>query len=78
MKHTLLSLVLRLSWPYLGRRSLQRYQEGLIDKTIVLIGNDVMFSDLENEVQMMSARGLTADRNAVARYLRRCLFPSFS
>jgi len=43
----------------------QRYREGLIDKTIVLIGNDmIMLSDLENEVQMMSARGFTADRNA--------------
>lgn len=54
--------------------SAQRYQEGLIDKTIVLIGNDmIMLSDLENEVQMMSARGFTADRNARCQILEEML-----
>ena len=54
--------------------SAQRYQEGLIDKTIVLIGNDmIMLSDLENEVQMMRARGFTADRNARCQILEEML-----
>ena len=54
--------------------SAQRYQEGLIDRTIVLIGNDmIMLSDLENEVQMMSARGFTADRNARCQILEEML-----
>ena len=52
----------------------QRYREGLIDKTIVLIGNDmIMLSDLENEVQMMSARGFTADRNARCQIIEEML-----
>ena len=52
----------------------QRYREGLIDKTIVLIGNDmIMLSDLENEVKMMSARGFTADRNARCQIIEEML-----
>lgn len=43
----------------------QKYQDGLIDKTVALIGNDmVMLSELESEVQMLRARGLTADKSA--------------
>lgn len=45
--------------------SAQQYNDGLIEKTIALIGNDaVMLSDIESEVQMMRANGLVADRNA--------------
>lgn len=43
----------------------QKYQGGLVDKTVALIGNDViMLSEIESEAQMMRARGLNADRNA--------------
>ncbi|NMB36631.1 MAG: hypothetical protein GX993_01140 [Bacteroidales bacterium] len=75
MKHTFVVTVLLLILALFGPEiSAQRYQEGLIDKTIVLIGNDViMLSDLENEVQMMSARGLTADRNARCQILEEML-----
>ncbi len=75
MKHTFVSTALLLLFALFGPEIFaQRYQEGLIDKTIVLIGNDViMLSDLENEVQMMSARGLTADRNARCQILEEML-----
>ncbi|MGE0091745.1 MAG: peptidylprolyl isomerase [Bacteroidales bacterium] len=42
----------------------QRYEKGLIDKTIALIGNDmVQLSTLESEVQMMMLQGVTSDKN---------------
>lgn len=42
----------------------QRYEKGLIDKTIALIGNDmIQLSALEAEVQMMMLQGITSDRN---------------
>jgi len=44
--------------------SAQKYN-GVIDKTISVIGNEyITISDLENEVQMMQAQGQSADRNA--------------
>ncbi|MCF0177108.1 MAG: peptidylprolyl isomerase, partial [Bacteroidales bacterium] len=42
----------------------QVYENGLIDKTVALIGNDaVLLSDIEDEVQMMRLNGYVADRN---------------
>ena len=42
----------------------QVYNGGLIDKTIALIGNEmIMLSQLENEIQMMMAQGITPERN---------------
>ena len=75
MKHTFVATALFLILSIFGTEILaQRYQEGLIDKTIVLIGNDmIMLSDLENEVQMMSARGFAADRNARCQILEEML-----
>ena len=38
--------------------SAQRYQNGVIDKTIAVVGNEmIMISQLEQEVQMMRASG---------------------
>lgn len=43
----------------------QKYQGGLVDKSVALVGNDViMLSQLESEAQMMAARGMSVDRNA--------------
>jgi len=43
----------------------QKYNDGLVDKTIALIGNEmIMLSQVESEAQMMKARGLNADKNA--------------
>ena len=39
--------------------SAQRYTSGVVDKTIAIVGNEViMLSQLEDEVQMMSAYGM--------------------
>ena len=45
--------------------SAQKYPKGIVDKSIAVIGNEmIMISDLEEEVQMMRAQGLMSDRNA--------------
>jgi len=52
----------------------QKYQNGLIDKTVALIGNDmVMLSQLESEVQMMGAQGKMADKNVRCEILENML-----
>ena len=44
--------------------SAQKYGGGVIDKTVAVVGNEViMISDLEREVQMMRAQGMSSDRN---------------
>ncbi len=46
--------------------SAQRYQGGIVDKTIAVVGNEViMISDIESEVQMMQYNyGMQSDRKA--------------
>jgi peptidyl-prolyl cis-trans isomerase SurA len=45
--------------------SAQKYPGGVVDKSIAVIGNEmIMISDLEEEVQMMRAQGIMSDRNA--------------
>lgn len=44
--------------------SAQRYPSGIIDKTIAVVGNEMItISNLEQEVQMMRANGMASDRN---------------
>jgi len=44
--------------------SAQKYSDGIIDKTIAVVGNEViMISDLEEEVQMMRAYGMMSDKS---------------
>ena len=44
--------------------SAQRYTNGVVDKTIAIVGNEViMLSQLEDEVQMMTAYGMMSDKN---------------
>ena len=43
--------------------SAQKYSDGIIDKTIAVIGNEViMISDLEDQVSMMRAYGMMSDK----------------
>ena len=50
--------------------SAQRYENGLADKTIALIGNEAIFlSQLESEIQMMAAQGQGTDRNTRCQML---------
>ena len=42
----------------------QKYGDGLIDKTVAVVGNEMIsLSQLEQEVQMMRAQGMASDRN---------------
>jgi len=57
----------------LAPASAQRYG-GVVDKSIALIGNDiVMLSDVEAEAQMMRARGLAVDHRARCEILENFL-----
>ena len=43
--------------------SAQKYPDGIIDKTIAVVGNEmIMISQLEEEVQMMKAYGMMSDK----------------
>lgn len=45
--------------------SAQKYPDGIVDKSIAVVGNEmIMISDLEEEVQMMRAQGIMSDKNA--------------
>ena len=42
----------------------QQYQGGLIDKTIAVVGGEMIsLSELEQEIQIMKAQGIASDRN---------------
>jgi len=44
--------------------SAQRYPDGIVDKSVAVVGNEmIMISELEQEVQMMRASGMFSDRN---------------
>ncbi len=44
--------------------SAQKYQKGLVDKTVAIVGNEmIMLSQLEEEVQMMRAYGMLSDKS---------------
>jgi peptidyl-prolyl cis-trans isomerase SurA len=52
----------------------QKYEKGLIDKTIAIIGGEaIMLSQLESEIQMMMAQGVTSDRNLRCEVLENML-----
>ena len=52
----------------------QRYNGGLIDKTIAVVGNEMIsLADIETEVQMMRAQGQASDRNMRCEILERML-----
>ena len=54
--------------------SAQKYQDGLVDKIVALIGNDaIMLSDIEGEAQMMRANGYIADRNGRCEILEQLM-----
>ena len=44
--------------------SAQKYQGGLVDKTVAVVGNEVILvSDIESQVQQMQAQGRSSDRD---------------
>ena len=54
--------------------SAQRYTDGVIDKTIAVIGNEMItISQLEEEVQMMRAYGLLSDKSGRCEILEQMM-----
>ena len=54
--------------------SAQKYPDGIVDKTIAVVGNEVItISDLEQEVQMMQAYGMGSDKNARCEILEQMM-----
>jgi len=52
----------------------QKYGDGLIDKTVAVVGNEMIsLSQLEQEVQMMRAQGMASDRNMRCELLEQML-----
>ena len=68
-----LLLAALLFLPLLPARA-QKYTDGLVDKSVAVIGNDmIMLSQLESEVQMMRMRGQAADQKARCEILENML-----
>ena len=54
--------------------SAQKYPDGIVDKTIAVVGNEMIcISDLEEEVQMMQAYGMGSDKNARCEILEQMM-----
>ena len=54
--------------------SAQKYPNGIIDKTIAVVGNEVItISQLEEEVQMMNAYGMMSDKNVRCEVLEQMM-----
>lgn len=54
--------------------SAQRYSGGLIDKTVAVIGNEMItLADIESQVQVARAQGMMSDRNRRCEYLQQMM-----
>ena len=54
--------------------SAQKYPDGIIDKTVAVVGNEMItISDIEEEVQMMQAYGKGSDKNARCELLEQMM-----
>lgn len=54
--------------------SAQKYPDGIIDKTIAVVGNEmIMISQLEEEVQMMKAYGMMSDKSGRCEILEQMM-----
>ena len=54
--------------------SAQKYSDGIIDKTIAVIGNEMItISQLEEEVQMMKAYGMLSDKSGRCEVLEQMM-----
>ncbi len=61
MAPVLLAAALSMSAPVAA----QKYENGLIDKTVAVVGNEmIMLSQIEDEIHMMRANGIASDRSA--------------
>ncbi|MCQ2136347.1 MAG: peptidylprolyl isomerase [Bacteroidales bacterium] len=54
--------------------SAQKYTGGLIDKSVAVVGNEmIMLSQIESEIQMLKAQGISADQNVRCEILENML-----
>ena len=54
--------------------SAQKYSNGLVDKTVAIIGNEmIMLSDVEEEMQMMMAYGMLSDKSGRCEVLEQMM-----
>lgn len=68
----ILTLALAVALPFCALA--QKYSNGLIDKSIAVVGNEVItISDLEQEVQTMRASGMASDQNLRCEILEQML-----
>lgn len=68
----LLTLALAVALPFCA--SAQKYSKGLIDKSVAVVGNEVItISDIEQEVQTMRASGMASDQNLRCEILEQML-----
>lgn len=68
----ILTLALAVALPFCA--SAQKYYNGLIDKSVAVVGNEVItISDLEQEVQTMRASGMASDQNMRCEILEQML-----
>lgn len=68
LQSILISLVLLVAASF-GLRA-QVYGDGLIDKAVAVVGNDmILLSDIEDEIKMMQASGYTVDKNSRCQIL---------
>ena len=52
----------------------QKYSNGLVDKTVAVVGNEmIMLSDLEEEMQMMRAYGMLSDKSGRCEVLEQMM-----
>lgn len=54
--------------------SAQKYNGGLVDKTVAVIGNEMItLADIESQVQVARAQGMMSDRNMRCEYLQQMM-----
>ena len=65
MRHILKGVAVFLFAAVSVSASAQKYTGGIVDKTVAVVGNEViMISDVESEMQMMLSYGMQSDRKA--------------
>lgn len=71
IKNSILTVLIGCLWLNM---SAQQYPGGIIDKTVAVIGNEMItIGQIEQEVQMMRAQGMSSDRNIRCELLENML-----
>lgn len=74
MRHILKGVAVVLLAAVSAGASAQKYTGGVVDKTVAVVGNEViMLSDIESEMQMQKMYGYQSDRKARCEYLEQTL-----